>query len=234
VKIRNFMSSWEWTILAVIVIAISLKIYADKACIYTGCYGPFEIVLKAENGERVEDVIVKLYRVTGGGAFGSAKVTYREWAVGNTGEVILLPRGYVGKSQSPNLKIGYSIIHPDYTASRELPYVRFPNQQGVIDLGEKIIVKNKYIHDLDAAREAGRSEEEISQMMVEQQYVPEEMRLLPGHFSILTHMGRKDIFDKYWPVSFEDYAKLKGLHGKEKDDDEKRRLKVIQKQSERL
>jgi hypothetical protein len=47
-------------------------------------------------------------------------------------------------------------------------------------------------------------------------------------------MGRKDIFDKYWPVYFEDYAKLKGLHGKEKDDDEKRRLKVIQKQSERL
>lgn len=111
-----------------------------KTCLFGGCYGPLEIVIKTESGEHVEDIIVSISHITADHFEGTAR-TYSEQVIGNTDEVIRFPRGYMYNSDADMLSLNFQIYHPDYQAS-DL-YVSIPNKSGVIDLGVKKIASSK-------------------------------------------------------------------------------------------
>lgn len=150
-----------------------------KTCLFGGCYGPLEIVIKTENGEHVEDIIVSLAHITADG-FEGLTHTYKERVIGNTGEVIRFPRGYMYRSDTETLSLHFSVYHPDYHAS-EL-YVSVPNKSGMIDLGVRKIVRST------------SSSPGIS----------------PNYFSYLISLKREDLVDKYLPERIKILAEYYG------------------------
>ena len=212
-------------------IALGLLIaWFYRPCYYDGCYGPFEIMIKAENGERVEDIFVRLSHITVG-FMGKSTHTYKEIRLGNTNEVIRFPRGYVYDSDSEELIFHFGVQHPDYE-SREL-YAMFPNQDGAIHLGEKIFFRKQDLHDrsiardIDNYRNEGRSEEEIERKLEGKRiYWP---NFAPTYFGRLLSMGRQDLVDKYLPHRLNEFNKLKLLNAREAAKLEDKIMKSIRK-----
>jgi len=203
----------------ILLVAAGLVVaWVYRPCYYDGCYGPFEIVIKAEKGERVEDLVIRLSHITAGSFEGSTH-TYKETVVGNTDETIRFPRGYVYDSDNEELTLHYSLLHPDYS-SRDL-FAKFPNSQGVIDLGEKIAFSKQDLHDRSIAKKIGRyrdegySEEEVEEKLKGERLYNPVTRFVPDYYGRLLSMGRQDIVDKYLPRQLNDYYEHKNFSAAE-------------------
>lgn len=190
-----------------------------RPCYYDGCYGPFEIVIRSENGERVEDVIVNLTHITVG-FMGKLTHTYKESVMGNTGEAIRFPRDFVHAGDSEKIRLSYAIRHPDY-ATYDDRWVIFPNKKGIIGLGEKVIFGRQDLHkrsisrQIEKYRDQGYSEEAIDKKLEDARSFSPAVRLAPDYFGRLLSMGRQDIVDKYLPGYLDDYNQYKYLSATE-------------------
>jgi len=198
----------------------------NKSCLLGGCYGPFEIVLKAEHGEHVEDVIVRL-AYTEATSHGGSNI-YKEYAIGNTGEAIHLPRGFFARNGVGTLD--GVVYHPDYQT------VFRPNiskQLGVTNLGTVIIKSNRDLHSDSIAIEAenmrkkGLSEAEINKKLKEKRTRSPGNRLNPKYFAILLDLNRKDVVKKYLPEYLKDYYEYKKFSKKQASAFEDKMMKNI-------
>jgi hypothetical protein len=194
-----------------------------KTCLTGGCYGPFEVTIKTEKGEKVEDVIVLLAHATASGYSEGGTRTYSETAMGATNEKIVFPRGYVYRPDGSTLSMSISIMHPDYQSLSH--YANFPNKQGVIELGEKFIRRQQdamdasIAKDEDAWREVGLSEEEIELKFKDNRKFSTSGRLGASsrYFSHAVAIGRIDIVEKYLPLWLKDDIHYRSSIGKPYD-----------------
>ena len=175
-----------------------------QTCLFGGCYGPFELVLEAENGEKVEDVVVILSHVTAG-AFEGWTSTYSQTKVANTGEVITFPRGYVYDSDGETLNIGVYIRHYAYQ-QKGSDLVRFENRpQGRISLGTQLLAskidleKKSFVRNIPRLREQGLTAVEIEQKRVELVTNWNPLRNSFKYFVEVAAIDREDLVDKYLP-----------------------------------
>jgi hypothetical protein len=184
---------------------------------FSGRYGPFELMIKAENGERVEDVLVTLYRGTPNSFEGTTTV-YHERSIGNTDEVIVFPRGLVNRADLKKFFMQVSIIHP-YYGLNDSPHVSFPrDRKNKIQLGTKIIASK------DSMRE--QSVLKITEGLLEQGLTNDQIRkqlriggkrkwgaldiAIRGYFTMVLELGRGDLIDKYLPLMINDYIQEDG------------------------
>lgn len=208
----------------------------NKTCLFGGCYGPFELMLKTEKGEHVEDVIIDLAFLKGSSHGGGGR-TYQEYAIVNTDEVIRLPRSYVYRSDSKQMMFYFSIYHPDYQAV-DL-YASFSTDDlGVVNLGTKIIMHSQDLHDRSNAkqviqwRKEGLREAEINKKLEGKRV--QMPGINPSYFAYLTTLGRNDLVEKYLPTRLKKVADYKCYTATEIADLEKRVRKNIKKKAERL
>jgi len=170
----------------------------NKTCLLGGCYGPFEIVLKAEHGEHVEDVIVRL-AYTEATSHGGSNI-YKEYAIGNTGEAIHLPRGFFARNGVGTLD--GVIYHPDYFV---IFRPNISNQLDVINLGTVTIehkqdIRNDSIKKQTMIlRKKGLSEAEINNELDGRRVIAPDNGLSVKYFAIAVFLGREDIVEKYLP-----------------------------------
>ncbi len=198
------------------VVLILFSVY--QFCWFPGCYGPFEITIKAENGEYVEDVIVTLSHTTAG-AFENMTSTYKKRILANTDEVIRFPRGFV---YLPNDKeyvyLDFGISHPDYQ-NRD-SYAKGLEHWGTIELGDEFIGNKQDINDRSNAkytkqlREEGMSEAEIDKKLEGKRVLTPLDRSYVDYFARAVAIGRKDIVDKYLASFLEQEIAYKESIGK--------------------
>jgi hypothetical protein len=198
----------------------------SKSCVFGGCYGPFEVILKAEKGERVEDVIVAL-SYTRATSHGGDNV-YRGYAIGNTGEPIMLPRGFFSHKGIGTLE--GTIYHPDYEVIFAPNIKKTP---GVINLGTIIIESKQDRRDHSIAKETeslrkkGWSEEKINIKLKDKREYSPGSRLNPLYFATLLNLGRQDLYDKYLPRYLKDYYEYKGFNVEQSAAFDKKMMKNI-------
>jgi len=169
-----------------------------KTCMFGGCYGPFEIVLKAEHGEHVEDVIVEL-AYTEATSHGGSNI-YKEYAIGNTGETLKFSRGFFSHNGVGTLD-GH-ISHPDY---ERIFRPNITKQLGVIDLGTVVIeskqdrLSESIAAGIEYRRKKGISEAEINKKLDGRRVIKPGNRINYTYLAIAVSIGREDIVDKYLP-----------------------------------
>jgi hypothetical protein len=207
-------------VIAMLMLLISGCNSVGNTCVTGGCYGPFEVVIKTEKGEKVEDVIVILAYVTASGYSEGMESTYSETALSDTDKKILFPRGFVYRTDGPTLQMSLSIIHPDYKSLSHS--AGFPDKQGVIDLGDKFMRRRQDAIDASIAsseanlRKAGFSEEEIESKFKGKRKHNALMRmsLSTKYFAHAVTIGRGEIIDKYLPQWLEEYIEYSESIGK--------------------
>jgi hypothetical protein len=173
--------------------------------VFGGDYGPFKVVLVAENGEKVEDVIVELVHFEVGN-FMSWKSTYRQVLVGNTGEVMLFPRGNVVRTDAQRITMGYVISHPFYHHNDVYGQVSFDNKtEGVIELKLPELVTflsgDKRSNEITTKhmRAQGKSEAQIAQEIEKTKTTTlSTLHYVINHFfTKAAKLNRDDLVDKY-------------------------------------
>ncbi len=193
-----------------------------------GYYGPFTLTIKSQDGEPVEDVIVRLSKITVG-TFGRSDHTYREKVVASTDEKIKFPRGFVTKYKSDTILLNFSISHPYYRAKEH--YVHFVRKEkGEIDLGVQIIATSE---NLAVSRKdnltsiwtkQGLSALEVEEKLKKGITLPTPILYLHSalrrYFKTAVEMGRQDLVDKYYPSMVQQAIDEEGI-----TDSEKRMLK---------
>jgi hypothetical protein len=201
-------------------------------CPFPGCYGPFEIVVKSEKGERVEDIIVSISQFeTGIG--GLLTPRYGATVLGNTDEILSFPRGYVYRDDSDELSLYFNVSHPDYQSL--YLYTRGKKGLGTIRLETKTIVNNQDLRDrnnlekVEIWRKEGLDEEEIEKRLEGKGIVTPVTRLSPAYFARLLNMGRQDVVDKYLSKYLNEYYNYKNLSSDEAAKFEAKFMKNIRK-----
>jgi len=184
---------------------------------FSGRYGPFELMIKAENGERVEDVLVTLYRITPNSFEGTTAV-YRETLIGNTDEVMVFPRGFVNRADVERIVMKVSLGHPFYQRISD-SYVSFPSdRKDKIHLGTKVLSsnesreKNRNIVLRESQKRKGKSEEEIREYIYKSK-IKKYHRLygeVDTYFPKVVSLGRYDLVDKYLPLMIQEYIEEEG------------------------
>ena len=206
-----------------------------KSCLFGGCYGPFEIEIKTEHGEHIEDVIVVLAHITADSFEGSTH-TYKEYAIGNTDEPIHFPRGYIYRNAGDSLSLHMGIYHPDYE-TLDL-YASFLNKSGDINLGAKTIIHSQDLLDrsnkatTSALRKKGYSEVEINKKLEGKRV--QMPGINPSYFAYLTTLGRNDLVEKYLPTRLKKVADYKGYTASKTASFEEEVRENIKKKAERL
>ena len=175
-----------------------------QTCLFGGCYGPFELVLEAENGEKVEDVVVNLAHITAG-AFEGLTRTYYETKLVNTGEIVTFPRGYMYDSEEKLLSIGITVTH--YAYQHKGSYlIDFPNRpQGRISLDTQLLTpkidleKKSFAKNIPLLQEKGLTSAEVEQKRADLITNWDPLRHSFNYFVEVAVIDREDIVDKYLP-----------------------------------
>lgn len=201
-------------------------------CPFPGCYGPFEIVVMSEKGERVEDIIVSISQFETG-MRGLLTPDYGAAVVGNTDEVLSFPRGYVYINDSDELSLYFNVRHPDYQSL--YLYTRGKKGFGTIELESKTLVNNQDLRDrnnlekVEIWRMEGLNEKEIEKRLKGKRIVTPLTRLAPGYFARLLNMGRQDVVDKYLPKYLYDYYEYMNFNSDEAAEFEAKLMESIER-----
>lgn len=184
---------------------------------FSGRYGPFELMIKAENGERVEDVLVTLYRITPNSFEGTTAV-YRETLIGNTDEVMVFPRGLVNREDVERIVMEVSLGHPFYQRISD-PYVSFPSdRKDKIHLGTKVLASDdsmgeKFILKVTPVLVArGLSNDQIIKKLGigKKGKWGDLDTAVRDYFPRALELGRGDLIDKYLPLMIKAYVQEDG------------------------
>lgn len=173
-----------------------------------GEYGPFEVIVKTENGEHVEDVIVTLSMI---GASGERLTsTYDQTIVASTDQVITFPRGYVTRAKAEAFTLDYSVLHPDYLVKENVPFWFSTDNDGTIRFPQVTIESLRDVYARRLARETqrmkdeGMTEIEIDARIRREALVYRERYVLgyaeAGYLAKAARTGRKDLVEKYLRV----------------------------------
>lgn len=188
-----------------------------------GHYGPFEMVIKAKDGEHVDDIIVLLAKVVPAGMEGLGH-TYNAIAVTSTDVPVTFPRGYVSRDKFETLSLDMEVLHPYYGLYKY--NATFPRRtEGKIDLGEQFIVSRE---NRDWLREdlfkQGLSQEEVEKEVAQVALSAEQLlRLAVRDYFLYAHsIGRDDLIKKYFRLMVARVFVEKGI----KDPTEQRRLQT--------
>lgn len=174
-----------------------------------GYYGPFEVVVKTENGEHVDDIIVTLAMIGPSGMEGLGS-TYDHTVVASTDQVITFPRGYVSTVKQEKLTLEYSVRHPDYLVARPRTKLTFAtSNDGTVRFPDIKLEKLRDYYRREQEwqtqnmRAQGLSDDQIAEKIKNSAIQYRERFSLEGaegYFSKAVNIRRLDLIDHYLPL----------------------------------